>query len=333
MRIWFNRGYSLAAIAHAIMTAEPSLEIFASVGEGMPQRPGPIETWVEPKVEGEEYIAWVHETIVANKIDIFVPTRHRSLIAQATLPCQVVLPGIIPVLELLEDKYGFAQATKHSPYHLPTRAIASSDALSRAIATFPETNEPGATPCVKPRNGVNGLGFWKLTQSKPTSHLDNPDARMIRSDLYISALREQEKEAPIKELVLMEYLPGPEISFDVLCHKGVMLKYAARTKIGGNIQRIQSEHLLGKYVADLVTQFALSGVINVQFRRHNDGNWKLLEINARPAGGSVYSEKVGSRILADWALLMAGRITPEKIRPLTIDTQIALTTTIEEIVA
>lgn len=331
MRIWFNRGYSLAPISAAIMAAEPSLEVYASVGQGLPARPGPIVTWVEPEGTTAAYLDWVREQISCYGIDVFVPTRYRALVAAADLPCKVALPASSPTLALLEDKYAFAEATSAMDCHLPTQLVADSDALERAIAEYAGREGPAAIPCIKPRNGVNGEGFWILTKDGPMCHLRNPDARRIRSDLYISALREQEQEGAAHDLVLMEYLPGPEVSFDILCQDGQLLKYAARTKLPNGDQAVQSAHLLEHHVASLVAMFGLSGVVNAQFRRHADGSWKILEINARPAGGSVYSESVGCGILVDWARLLTGMITPDNVGRNVVDTHIRFVSSVEQV--
>src|SRR3546814_5513376 len=90
-----------------------------------------------------------------------------------------------------------------------------------------------------------------------------------------------------------------------------MLKYAARTKLGTGRQHIVSRHPLEDLVASIVAKFSLHGVVNAQFRRAEDGRWLLLEINARPAGGVVYADQVGCSLIADWAGLLTGRLTPD----------------------
>jgi hypothetical protein len=326
MRIFFNRGYSLAPISAAMMRAVPSLETVIAIGAGGPHYPGPTKTLEEPRGSDEEYLNWLREQITSNGIDILVPTQRRALVAGADLPCRVEIPAALTVLQLLDDKYAFAQALRDEPYFLPTRAIGSSAALERALASAEFSN-----PCIKPRAGVNGLGFWKLKPTSATAHLDNPAAHEIRPDQLVAAFRIHEQEGRAPDLVLMDYLPGPEVSFDVLAHRGRLLKYAARTKLPGNIQRIDSHHPLEAAVAALVFRFALHGVINCQFRRAADGTWKLLEINARPAGGSTHSEQVGAGVLGDWARILVGALDPaEVVRP-RIHTKLALRTVFEEL--
>src|SRR3546814_1623550 len=76
-------------------------------------------------------------------------------------------------------------------------------------------------------------------------------------------------------------------------------------------------------VASIVAKFSLHGVVNAQFRRAEDGRWLLLEINARPAGGVVYADQVGCSLIADWAGLLTGRLTPDTIDRSEVDTEVA----------
>jgi len=66
----------------------------------------------------------------------------------------------------------------------------------------------------------------------------------------------------------------------------------------------------------------------VQFRRAGDGSWKVLEINARPAGGAVYAEQFGSRLVADWGGLLTGRLSPDEVDCTPIDLEIEFTQTL-----
>lgn len=331
MRIWFNRGFSLASISQAMMSAEPGLEIYASVARGKPQHAGPLETWVEPETDPAGYLKWVQDKVADKAIDVLIPTHYRNTLRDADLPCRIEFPGSQDVLKLLEDKFRFAEDLHTAEFHLKTELVTSTAQLEAAIATFSERFGGDAIPCVKPRNGVNGFGFWKLISDRPMAHLENPDAREIKADLYLAALRQQEEARPFRDMVLMEYLPGPEVSFDVLAHHGRMLRFAARTKLSTGRQRIQTEHPLSGYAGQLIERYALNGVVNIQFRKHMDGSWKVLEINARPAGGVVYAEAVGAGILAGWAGILTGRLSANDVEGTKIDTEISFETAVQRL--
>lgn len=329
MRIWFNRGFSLAPIAKAMMAADPTLEVVISVGENMPVYAGTHETWVERSLDDEAYVDWVRKQIVENDIDLLIPTHRRKLLASIELPCAAHFPADIDTLELLEDKFAFANAVAGEAFHLKTFNIASAADLEATLTLFAALFKD-TSPCVKPRNGVNGHGFWRLTTKSPLSHIINPDDRAMHQDLFLAALQAEEVERLLAPFVLMEYLPGPEVSFDVLCEYGTMLKYVARTKQAAS-QRLQTCHPLEAQARKLVARFGLNGVVNVQFRMAKDGNWKALEINARPAGGSVYGEEFGTGLLADWGGLLSGRLTADTISRPDLDFKIKTTPSIARI--
>jgi phosphoribosylamine-glycine ligase len=323
MRIFFNRGFSLAPIAKAMMAADPSLAVYISTGEGMPSYDGATATVVEPSLPNSEYLAWVEHQITANQIDIFIPTRKRALLATTSLPCRVEMPGAPEVLALLEDKHAFAAALTDQEFHLPTLTANGSQELRDALEQFRQTARAHAIACVKPRHGVNGHGFWKFDAKSPTSHLLDPDSRSIQPEMFLAAMEAEERcYGQAKPVVLMEFLPGPEVSFDVLAYQGSILRYIARTKLEDR-QHLQSSHSLEPAARELVRRFNLTGVVNVQFRKAEDGSWKVLEINARPAGGSVYAEQFGGRLLADWAGLLTGRIGANDVDQTSIDLEIA----------
>ena len=326
----------MAPIAGLMRAADPALDVYVSVSPHSPHYVGPTETWIDggdtDSEDTDAYLDWVRETIAKHNIDIFIPTRRRALIAAAELPCKVHLPTDIETLKLLDDKYAFAEALAGEIYHLPTYLAQNSRDLEQLLAAWPtEGDQPG--PCVKPRQGVNGLGFWRLMDVPPLAYIQNSERRRIRPEQYLSAVRDQEQRGPIDDIVVMPYLPGPEISFDILADHGRMLKYAARTKLGTGHQHIVSQHPLEKVVASLVAKFMLHGIVNAQFRLAEDGNWVLLEINARPAGGVVYADQMGCRLIADWVGLLTGQRAPETIDPNEIDTEVAFSTIVRPIAA
>ncbi len=328
-RIWFNRGFSLAPIAGLMRDADPTLEVYISIAPNGARYSGPTQTWTDggddPATQSDPiaYLAWVRDTIIDNKIDLFIPTRRRALISAASLPCRVHWPASTQTLALLEDKFAFAEALRGEEFCLPTQLVSSSDDLAKILAEWPAD---GTTPCVKPQNGVNGLGFWMLSPVSQSYHLQNPDRRQIHPDQYLHALRAREVTRPIAPIVVMPFLPGPEVSFDILAEHGCVLKYIARTKLDNGHQIISSSHILAQQVASLVQRFALHGLVNAQFRLDADNHWRLLEINARPAGGVIYADHVGANMVSDWAGLFTGRLTAETISRPNIDREVAFAT-------
>lgn len=325
MRIWFNRGYSLAYIAQCMMSAVQDLEVIVSVGEGKPQYEGPTITFEEPDLEPAAYVEWVRERIADLGVDLFIPTKHRKQFYGTDLGCKVHFPCRKHALTVIEDKNAFADCVRQTPYHLPTTSATSVSTLRTALEVFRDVF-PQGQPCIKPQEGVNGHGFWKIVQNgDPADLLLHPEFRQIDEETLLAILALREKTAPIDPLVIMDYLPGPEVSVDVLSHEGKILKALARTKFYRH-QRVQSDHPLIEASREFVDMFKLHGVTNLQYRKASDGSWKILEINARPAGGSMNSENHGGAMIGDWARLLIGQAKPEDIQQPDIDLDIAINT-------
>lgn len=308
MRIWFNRGFSLPAIANAVIPRlHPSagIELFIGQPAGQPHKETLATIIDEPDLPRAEYGAWAAQTARDLGIDLIVASTRRHALAEAQnlLPCPLVLPTSAFVVGLLDDKLAFAEAMADTPWHIPTTSYANVESFETAYDAFREQN-PGLDACIKPRRGVNGHGFWHLDPAaSEAAHMIDPDRRCITPAMYAVNIAAQNS---IDEQVLMPFLPGLECSVDILAWHGKGLRAAARTKLARDRQCVETNHPLVPVALDLATRFNLHGVVNAQFRADAAGNWKLLEINSRPAGGSVIAEYAGGQILTDWLRLLAG---------------------------
>lgn len=338
MRFWFNRGYSLEPIAKAMMKAHPDLEIYTSPKAGAPLHQGVSGSWNDLDTtnmdeDSDEYASWAVDRIAENQIDVFIPTANRKSISKYAMQCNVHMPADMDCLNIIEDKYEFSKSIEDQESCLHTFLVEGQKAEQtlNLILQFFHTFKEGLTLCAKPRRGVNGHGFWILKGEDHSSHILHSEMRIITPQAYAAALKEQSRHQQVDDIVIMEYLPGPEVSFDILAHEGQMLKYIARTKANG-MQHLQSEHPLADIARYLVKKFKLHGVVNVQFRKAKDGSWKVLEINARPAGGVVYGEEFGGTVLADWAALLMGKKQAKDIKPDNIDLKVKRVVTNEIVI-
>lgn len=177
--------------------------------------------------------------------------------------------------------------------------------------------EDGQRVCVKPPRGVNGGGFWEI--SRGANLLANPLARKISPEAFEVEIRRLELEEGMERFLVMEVLPGPELSIDVLCIEGEAYKWMVREKTSDTTQIVRSNHEIMTHVRHLVKALRLHGLVSVQYMYDRHGNIKILEINLRPSGGCIaYGEyalgKCGSTdLLTDWLRYMAGMIGPSDI--------------------
>jgi len=311
MRIWFTRGFSLQAIGACVQEALPAHHVLISGGPG---RPGDRFVAIEEPGTGDEasYLDFVRATVAREAIDLVVPTRRAALLDRSRdgIACRIETAAPAASLDTINDKLAFARALGDDPLLPVGFAVHGLDDFDRAIAWF---EERGKVACIKPAKGVNGAGFQTLIDDDLLTQLAFPDRREIRPEVMRTAIRAAERAGTLEPQIVMEFLPGEELSFDALCWHGRLLKYAVRTKIDEQVQTLVTRHELAGEVAALIERFALHGLVNVQFRHRADGTPAILEINPRPAGGSVFSEQAGGGLIGDWARLLAGEMQAREV--------------------
>ena len=311
MRVWLTRGFSLRTIGAAMAWALPDHEVIVSAPATCAR--DARRAVVEPDpIDAPGYLDFVRDTVASRGIDVVVPTRRAALLdaARDGIGCRVETAAPAPMLELLHDKLAFADALAGHPLLAPTLAVRSVDELETGLAEF---RARGLAACVKPARGVNGIGFLAFTDRARLDQLAEPELRETRPDTFAAALREAEVDGACPPHVLMEFLPGIEVSIDALAWRGRLLGHAARTKRSAEVQELTTDHPLAPRVAELVERFALHGLVSVQFRLDARGAVRLLEINPRPAGGCTFAEGAGCGLVASWARLLVGEIGPDEV--------------------
>lgn len=300
-----ERGYTRREIAQRMRVAAPGLKIF-----GTPEQPLEGAPLIEyPLLDAPEGIATMNDLIAEHGIDAIWP--HRSANHDLSgITSEVHAAATPEVIGMIDDKVAFSEWLGNDIYRPFSIEAVGVDAIADAYA---RRRAEGNEVIIKPVIGVSGRGYWRLADHPDISVLHEPDLRVIHPDVYLSAMALEERTKEPQRMVLMDWLPGPEVSIDLLTWRGNPLIHAARTKLQGRRERIQDEHPMIEHVYDVATRLALHGIISMQYRLDKDGNWKMLEINPRPAGGSILSEDAGFGIITDWAKLVAHEIGPDEV--------------------
>lgn len=150
---------------------------------------------------------------------------------------------------------------------------------------------PNKKICIKPvvSNGSRGVRivdpnadeFQLLFNEKPNS-------------LYIGKekLFEILKDRDFPELLVAEYLPGEEYTVDTLVENGnlKLVIPRLRTKLNGGISvagQILKNDEIFKQVKEISNSLKLHGPVGYQFKKDENGYFKILEMNPRIQGTSV----------------------------------------------
>ncbi len=151
-----------------------------------------------------------------------------------------------------------------------------------------ELGYPEKTVCFKPSFSNGSRGFRILSE------------RMDEADLLFNAkpglpwLRQADalrilSSAPFPELLVSEYLPGPEYSVDCLCNRGeaILVIPRLRKKMINGIsvegEFIKEEEII-VYCTRIIKELQLHGNIGIQVKQAVNSSFLLLEINPRVQG-------------------------------------------------
>lgn len=290
-----------------MMAAEPALDLYTSPSQ-TPQGATPL---LGPIPDGD-VVGKINAIVADHGIDAFWPQYSaRRDLTGVSIPVHAAAAH--DVIALVDDKTRFAEWLATDPMRTEAKEIGTVEELAHEIQ---ERRAQGRQVCVKPVIGVNGNGYWKLVEDGSTAFLTDPEPREIGADIYVESLIRAQRlpdAAPLR-LLVMDWLPGPEVSVDMLCWNGRPLIHAARTKLDANHQRITSEHVVVPH-ADMVSRrLDLHGIVSMQYRLDTNGEWHMLEVNPRPAGGSIHSEDAGFGLITAWAKLVAGTIEPDAVK-------------------
>lgn len=157
---------------------------------------------------------------------------------------------------------------------------------------------PKERVCFKPPTGTGSQGFRildanidrlsLLLKAMPTSTLTNlEDVSQILADAE-----------PFPELVVMEYLPGPEYDVDVLAKEGeaicVIPRRNERMWYGMSLVCVTEEHPeIIEQAREIVASLKLSYVVSLTFKCNASGEPRLLEINPRIPGSIINTLAAG----------------------------------------
>lgn len=271
-----------------------------------PQLQGAAEPHLEPRgLTGDAYIRWALEFARSHRVDVFWPGKELRVFARERARFEaagvtLILPAGEVILDHLDDKAAFLAGL---PDFLRTPPYGVVTTWADMSAAFDIISEQGWTPCIKPARGVYGHGFRVIVHERRLEDfLAGDTIRMTRDEArgLFAPL------ASFSPMLVMGCLTGVERSIDVVSWQGQLGAAIIRAKLPGlhGSQLIEQRPDLEELVRQAVSHYGLSGVVNVQFKDGPDGAPYILEINARPSGGSHMSALAGPD-LPVWAVRLA----------------------------
>jgi len=269
----------------------------------------------EQEPDGPEVPAYVQYCLdVARRwgVTLFLPGRKTREIVAAReqfelIGTRLLVAGDGPALDLLVSKARAYAALAGEGFRIPDHAVVND--LAGFDAAWRRLRPRHEGLCYKPAVSIYGLGFRIVAdQEEFRQRLRAGDPLMITLE---DARQRLARQGRFRDLLLMEYLPGPERSVDCLGSDGQLVRCVVRRKEADG-QEIEDNPELVALVRRLAARFRLTGLFNVQFRDRG-GEPYLLEINPRMSGGLPYSCQSGVA-LPYWAVRLAlGTARPDEV--------------------
>lgn len=267
----------------------------------------------EPDGLGEaEYVRYGLEMVKRHGVNFFWPGRGLLPILRARRQfdeagVRLLAAADARTVDLLNHKARLYAALANENIPIPVYQIVND--LAGFDAAWKRLRPQHELLCYKPAVGVYGLGFHLVADREPgLTRLKNGDPLCISLE---EARRSLRAKGRFRDLMLMQYLEGPERSVDCLAQDGALIRCVVRRKEAG-AQVLEENAALAKMVRGLTARFRLNNVFNVQFRDAG-GRSYLLEINPRMAGGLPFACHSGL-ILPYWAIRLAlGTAMPEDV--------------------
>ncbi|HYH65002.1 MAG TPA: ATP-grasp domain-containing protein [Urbifossiella sp.] len=243
----------------------------------------------------DRYVEFALDFAARHGVTLFFPGRNVLPVAAAhdrfaAVGTRVSAAGDAATIRLVNHKAKLAAAVDDVPgVRLPAYEVVTDRAAFDAA--FARLRARHARVCYKPATSVYGIGFHVISE-----HSDHPNA------ITLADARERFGVGRFADLLVMEYLPGPERSVDALAVNGELVGAVVRRK-GHGWQLIEENPRLVEVVRRLAARLGLTGLFNTQFRDAG-GEPHLLEINPRMSGGLPLTFRSGVN-LPLWAVRLA----------------------------
>jgi carbamoyl-phosphate synthase large subunit len=248
-----------------------------------------------PEIESKSYLSRLFEIITKHKISILMPSSGYDIYHYSKYKKKLLKLGALPVvsdvmtMEICRDK----MQTYH---HLSKK-------FDLPLTTLDSKNLEGFPLIAKPRYGKGSKGIVKI---------ENPmDLRYIQSKQ--------------NGFIFQEYLPGTEYTIDVLSDLNgepliAVPRIRVQTKAGiSTVGKIIKDENISETCKSIAKYLKIKGPCCIQMKESNEGTLKLVEVNPRLGGGTIFTALAGANfpaMILDMA--MGKRIKIPRISEITV---------------
>ena len=218
----------------------------------------------------------------------------------------VVMPGSGPeILTISKNKEYISGrvAVALDAYHTIRPLLNKADAYEALQNVIPVPTFARASSVSRLRRCLEKVGYPDGPAcARPASYTDSGGSRgfhVLRGETDISAYVESVSAVGSLDMLVSEYLPGPEYSVYVLADGGSVLHCVPvlRKRMIGprtfGAETVPPNSEITDICSRIVECLGLSHNVNIQLRRSADGSLKLVEVNPRMGGTIVLPTAAG----------------------------------------
>jgi biotin carboxylase len=300
MRIWFNRWFTTVTHFMDMIRSNDDGRKFVVYGTHSNKDALYLQNcdyaFTEPTISGEPYIDFCLEFCQQHKIDIFIPRKENVLISKRLADFEAIGVKVLvcPDSELMEtlDNKAAAYHSIMQKEENGVRLVAIPDFyVVNTVNDFKNAyqclREKGHSVCFKPVIGEGATGFRIIEDNiESIDHLFRRASSRRLPYKYACEILSQQEVFP--DLMVLEYLDGPEYSIDCVSSNEKLFAAIPRMKGAGRVREIVEHHELIQLAHRFHQQFKLPYIFNIQVK-YNNGVAKLLEVNPRMSGGMHFS--------------------------------------------
>ena len=248
-----------------------------------------------PEVESKSYLPKLFELITKYKISILMPSSGYDIYHFSKNKDKLLKLGALPVvsdentMEICRDKMQTYNQLSNR-FDLPVTTLDSKE-----ISGFPII--------AKPRYGKGSKGIFKIENA---------------IDLKYAISKQN-------DLIFQEYLPGTEYTIDVLSDLDgepliAVPRIRVQTKAGiSTVGKIVTNKKISETCKSIAKDLKIKGPCCIQMKESDDGVLKLVEVNPRLGGGTIFTALAGANFPAMILDMATGkRIKIPKISEITV---------------
>lgn len=286
-RVWFNHWFSTSYGLIQMIKEDPDLDAYIIASNKQPDSviQEVCDEWYrESLAEGDAYIEDCIAFCKEHNIDIFVPRNRMVEISMNRVRFDEIgvklLVDEYEIIRLLNNKaeaYDFFKGI--GGINIPEyEVVTDASMFEKAYAKLQKKHDK---LCVKFVNDEGAKSFRCIVKTKDVfAGLKEYQKMEVTYDEYVAALKTVDS---FDELMIMPYMPGPEISVDCLNTVDGLIA-VPRIKTASRHENIVFDEEIVRQTRIIMEHIRLECPCNVQFRVENDIPY-LLEINTRMSGG------------------------------------------------